>query len=54
VAAVLDTSDSRDVAGLVAAADPAALASARRWFTSFGSCSVADPLEDLAGLGLLG
>ena len=24
-----------------------ALASARRWFTSFGSCSVLEPLEDL-------
>jgi hypothetical protein len=27
--------------------------SARRWFTSFGSCSVAEPLADLKELGLL-
>lgn len=29
------------------------LAGARRWFTSFGSCSVTEPLDDLVGLGLL-
>jgi hypothetical protein len=29
------------------------LSAARRWFTSFGSCSVTDPLDDLIGLGLL-
>ena len=29
------------------------LAGARRWFTSFGSCSVAEPLADLRELGLL-
>ncbi len=33
--------------------DPDGWASARRWFTSFGSCSVADPVEDLRTLGLL-
>jgi len=27
--------------------------SARRWFTSFGSCSVTEPLDDLITLGLL-
>jgi hypothetical protein len=26
---------------------------ARRWFTSFGSCSVTEPLDDLTALGLL-
>jgi hypothetical protein len=50
VAAVLDDTDG---AQLAAAADQAALASARRWFTSFGSCSVAEPLADLTALGLL-
>jgi hypothetical protein len=29
------------------------LAGARRWFTSFGSCSVGEPLDDLVGLGLV-
>ena len=27
--------------------------SARRWFTSFGSCSVTEPLESLIATGLL-
>ena len=31
-----------------------AMAGARRWFTSFGSCSVAEPLDDLTALGLVG
>ena len=34
----------------LAAAD---LSSARRWFTSFGSCSVTEPLDDLISLGLV-
>ncbi len=29
------------------------LAGARRWFTSFGSCSVTEPLDDLIALGLI-
>jgi hypothetical protein len=29
------------------------LLGARRWFTSFGSCSVQEPLDDLVGLGLI-
>ena len=31
-----------------------AMARARRWFTSFGSCSVTEPLDDLIALGLRG
>ncbi|HEU4567960.1 MAG TPA: hypothetical protein VFR99_07985, partial [Marmoricola sp.] len=31
-----------------------ALARARRWFTSFGSCSILEPHHDLVELGLLG
>jgi hypothetical protein len=38
---------------LVAMARTSDLAGARRWFTSFGSCSVTEPLDDLLGLGLL-
>ncbi|MDN4159825.1 hypothetical protein [Nocardioides abyssi] len=36
-------------------ADPAELAGARRWFTSFGSCSTSEPMADLrAGVGVRG
>jgi hypothetical protein len=38
---------------LVALARNADLAGARRWFVSFGSCSVQEPLDDLVGLGLV-
>jgi hypothetical protein len=38
---------------LVALARTTDLAGARRWFVSFGSCSVHEPLDDLVGLGLL-
>ncbi|MCF6379139.1 hypothetical protein L2K70_16105 [Nocardioides KLBMP 9356] len=43
------TLEERDGAAL-AAAD---ISSARRWFTSFGSCSVTEPLDDLISLGLV-
>jgi hypothetical protein len=52
--------EERDAAALVAAATAGTsdggggpLATARRWFTSFGCCAVADPLADLVDLGLL-
>ena len=54
VAAVLA---ERGPAPALAAARPDlddALAGARRWFTSFGCCSVLEPLEDLVALGLVG
>jgi hypothetical protein len=38
---------------LVALARTSDLAGARRWFVSFGSCSVQEPLDDLVGLGLV-
>ncbi len=44
-----DALEERDGAAL-AAAD---LSSARRWFTSFGSCSVTEPVDDLVALGLV-
>lgn len=44
-----DALEERDGAAL-AGAD---LSSARRWFTSFGSCSVTEPLDDLVALGLV-
>jgi hypothetical protein len=38
---------------LVAMARQSDLEGARRWFTSYGSCSVGEPLEELVGLGLI-
>jgi hypothetical protein len=63
--ATLDSAGMDDVAALLETADPEAVTAAldetggdalvrtRRWFTSFGSCSVLDPLEDLVELGLV-
>lgn len=47
--------EEHDAAAVVVAVSEAgsALASARRWFTSFGCCAVAEPLEDLIALGLV-
>ena len=45
--------ENRDGAALATDAREADLAGARRWFTSFGSCSVSEPLDDLLTLGLL-
>ncbi|WP_151083538.1 hypothetical protein [Nocardioides cynanchi] len=50
VAEVLDDHYTNDMVALARTSD---LAGARRWFTSFGSCSVSDPLDDLLALGLL-
>jgi len=45
--------EQRESEVLVEAAHQLDLAGARRWFTSFGSCSVAEPLADLRELGLV-
>lgn len=52
---VVATLEQRDGHALLAdVADPAEeMAAARRWFTSFGSCSVLEPRDDLVTLGLL-
>jgi hypothetical protein len=52
-AEVVDLLEQREPAVLVETARDLDLAGARRWFTSFGSCSVAEPLEDLLALDLL-
>lgn len=52
VVATLAERDPQAVADAVRAEE--LLAGARRWFTSFGSCSVTEPLEDLRAMGLLG
>ncbi|MCW2738180.1 hypothetical protein [Nocardioides sp.] len=49
VADATDALEQRDGAALAATDLP----SVRRWFTSFGSCSVTEPLDDLTALGLL-
>ena len=50
VAEVLERRDGPALAEEARALD---LAGARRWFTSFGSCSVEEPLADLRSLGLV-
>jgi hypothetical protein len=52
VAQVLEETDGAALAGRLSA-DPDEAARTRRWFTSFGSCSVLDAHEDLVELGLL-
>lgn len=53
VAALLDSTGPSQVREALDSAGHDGLASARRWFTSFGSCSVLEPLEDLVDLDLL-
>jgi hypothetical protein len=45
--------EQRDADVLLGVAGDVDLARGRRWFTSFGSCSVSEPLDDLLALGLL-
>jgi len=52
VVAVLEQRDAETLLGLWHDQDEQAMARARRWFTSFGSCSVTEPLDDLTALGL--
>jgi hypothetical protein len=57
-AALWDGGSAADATALLEQRDGATLAdldlaSARRWFTSFGSCSVTEPLDDLISLGLV-
>lgn len=60
--ALFDGATRDDAAALLEVTDPDALVGrthdggtdgARRWFTSFGSCSVHEPLDDLLTLGLI-
>ncbi|MPZ62957.1 MAG: hypothetical protein GEU93_17030 [Propionibacteriales bacterium] len=52
VAAILGERDGETVAARIRTTGETALASARRWFVSFGSCSIHEPLDDLSALGL--
>jgi hypothetical protein len=53
VAAVLENRDGADLAAQAAALDEQRAKGVRRWFTSFGSCSISEPVDDLTGLGLV-
>jgi hypothetical protein len=53
VAALLEEQDAGAMTGRLRETGEPGLESARRWFTSFGSCSVLEPLEDLVDLDLL-
>ncbi|MDQ4085572.1 MAG: hypothetical protein M3165_07095 [Actinomycetota bacterium] len=53
-AVLLDERDPAAVAKQVADLGAAGVSSTRRWFTSFGSCSVIEPVGDLVELGLVG
>lgn len=53
LAALLDEHDAGEVLAALRKPGPEGLVSARRWFTSIGSCSVLEPLEDLIDLDLL-
>ena len=50
VAATLSIDDGARLAAAVEALDAA---SVRRWFASYGSCSIAEPLSELIALGLV-
>ena len=53
VVAVLEQRDAEPLLALWHDQGNQAMARARRWFTSFGSCSVTEPLEDLITLRLV-
>jgi hypothetical protein len=53
VVAVLEQRDADPLLALWHDQDDQAMVRARRWFTSFGSCSVTEPLDDLTALGLV-
>ncbi|MGA6167876.1 hypothetical protein [Amycolatopsis magusensis] len=52
-AAVLAERDGAKIAGTLAALGPRRVAAARAAFTSFGTCSITDPLTELVELGLV-
>ncbi|GAW48909.1 MULTISPECIES: hypothetical protein [unclassified Nocardioides] len=53
LADVVEVLELRDGTALADQARSLDLAGARRWFTSFGSCDVDEPRDDLLALGLL-
>jgi hypothetical protein len=53
VARVLADRDGPTLAARAATLDEAGAGRLRRWFASFGTCSIAEPVADLVALGLL-
>ena len=53
VAALLENRDGESLAAKAAQLSEDQAVSTRRWFTSFGSCSIDEPRHDLTNLGLL-
>jgi hypothetical protein len=53
LAALLDERDGETLAGKAKELTDQQAASARRWFTSYGSCSITEPYDDLLTLDLL-
>jgi hypothetical protein len=51
---LLERRDDRAIAEQVRGLGATGVASTRRWFTSFGTCNVNEPVEDLVALGLIG
>jgi hypothetical protein len=53
LAALLEERDGKTLAAKASELTEEQAASTRRWFTSFGSCSIDEPRQDLIALGLL-
>ncbi|MFC0622983.1 hypothetical protein [Kribbella deserti] len=53
VVAVLENRDGKALAAQARALTPEQAKGTRRWFTSFGSCSITEPLDDLIALDLM-
>jgi hypothetical protein len=53
VARVLADRDGPALAARAATLDEAGATRLRRWFASFGTCSITEPVDDLVALGLL-
>ncbi|NUR97034.1 MAG: hypothetical protein HOV67_17475 [Kribbellaceae bacterium] len=51
---LLENRDGEELASRMRELTEDQAASTRRWFTSFGSCSIDEPLADLKSLGLMG
>lgn len=50
---VVATLEERDPDAVLARLDPETMERTRRWFTSFGSCSILEPHDDLVELGVI-